>query len=46
MQRLMHDNDVKLTGSFSAQTLLNVIKSARESGMKGDKYFQAHAQVA
>ena len=41
VQRLMHDNDVKLTGSFTEQTLLGVIKSARESGMKGERYFQA-----
>ena len=41
VQRLMHDDDVMLTGSFSEQTLLNVIKGARESGLRGEKHFQA-----
>ena len=41
VQRILHEDDVKLTGSFSHETLLNVIKSARESGMKGERYFQA-----
>ncbi len=41
VQRLLHDDDVKLTGSFSEQTLLKVMKGARESGMKGERYFQA-----
>ncbi|QDZ21382.1 hypothetical protein HOP50_05g39120 [Chloropicon primus] len=41
VQRLLHDNDVKLTGSFSEQTLLKVIKAARESSLRGVKHFTA-----
>ena len=42
VQRLFHDDDVKLTGSFSEQTILSVIRGARESGLRGDKHFQAN----
>ena len=39
VKRLMHEDDVKLTGSFSDETLLEVIRVARESSVKGRKQF-------
>ncbi|WZN62284.1 hypothetical protein HKI87_05g38200 [Chloropicon roscoffensis] len=41
VQRVLHDDDVKLTGSFSEKTILDVIKGARESGLRGETYFSA-----
>mmetsp|Transcript_12947 Transcript_12947/g.32601 ORF Transcript_12947/g.32601 Transcript_12947/m.32601 type:complete len:94 (+) Transcript_12947:106-387(+) len=39
VKRLMHDDDIKLTGSFSEETLVEVIKTARENGVKGIRQF-------